>query len=110
MIVDLPAPDGPTSAVTVPGSDRKLTSCKHFLARVVRKAHVFHSTWPLMRPSVTVRPGGFVFLFLVQNFARALESGNRFRNLRADGHDLKDRSDQQAQENVERKKLSQASC
>ena len=27
MMVDLPEPDGPTSAVTVPGCDSKLTSC-----------------------------------------------------------------------------------
>ena len=27
MMVDFPEPDGPTSAVTVPGCDSKLTSC-----------------------------------------------------------------------------------
>ena len=27
MMVDLPEPDGPTSAVTVPGSERNETSC-----------------------------------------------------------------------------------
>ena len=28
MIVDFPAPEGPTSAVTVPGFDSKLTPCR----------------------------------------------------------------------------------
>ena len=27
MMVDFPEPDGPTSAVTVPGGEAKLTSC-----------------------------------------------------------------------------------
>ena len=40
MMVDLPEPDGPTSAVTVPGSERKLTSYSTCLPRLVGEADV----------------------------------------------------------------------
>ena len=40
MIVDLPEPDEPTSAVTDPGSARKLHAVQHRLLRRVSKLHM----------------------------------------------------------------------
>ena len=42
IIVDLPAPDGPTSAVTVPGADSKIDVVQNFLALVVGEVHILH--------------------------------------------------------------------
>ena len=40
MIVDLPEPDGPTSAVTVPGGDAEGDAVEHLLPLVVRELDV----------------------------------------------------------------------
>ena len=40
MIVDLPEPDEPTSAVTVPGFDSKRDSVQHRLVRLIGEAHI----------------------------------------------------------------------
>ena len=46
MMVDLPEPEGPTSAVTVPGSDAKLTSCSTGLPASYSKFTLSNSTSP----------------------------------------------------------------
>ena len=43
MMVDLPEPDGPTSAVTVSGSDWNETSCSTVFAGVVGEVHVIEN-------------------------------------------------------------------
>ena len=80
---------------------------QNFLPRIVGKADVFH-LYPPVHAIELHRPARlFIFQLLVQNFARALEAGNGLGDLRADGHDLKDGRNQQAQKNVERKKSPQ---
>ena len=58
MIVDFPAPEGPTSAVTVPGADMKRNIVQHRLPGFIGEADVFeiHSR-PRTVPIATVRRG-----------------------------------------------------
>ena len=49
MIVDFPAPDGPTSAVTVPGRDSEAHAKQHLLARVVQENPRFRKQYALPR-------------------------------------------------------------
>ena len=49
---------------------------------------------------------GFVFHFFVEDFARALEAGDGFGDLRADGDDLKNGGDQECQESAVGKPLA----
>ena len=101
MIVDLPAPDGPTRAVTVPGCDSKLDFVKDFLAGVVGKIHVFHDH----SAGDALHGDGaawiFVLFLFVQDFAGAFQAGDGFRDLRADGYDLENGSNQEAEEKIE---------
>ena len=105
-MVDFPAPDEPDQR-----GHRARRRCKnyvvqHFLARVVRETDVFHRHVSFDAVQRDGAAGGFVFLFVVQDFARALQPGDRFGDLRADRHDLKHRRDQQHQERVERQPLA----
>ncbi len=67
-----------------------------FLPRVVSKAHVFHFDQPIH----TVERHGparlIILQLLVQDFASTLEAGDGLRDLRPDGHALKDRRHQQS--------------
>ena len=45
-----------------------------------------------------MRDGNLVLRTLTQDLARALEAGQRLSQLRADGHDLNDGRDQEAEE------------
>ena len=40
MVVDLPDPDEPTRAVTVPGSERNEISRRHVVGSVIAEAHI----------------------------------------------------------------------
>jgi len=66
---------------------------QNFLPRIVGEAHVFHLYAPVHAMSFTVRPGPHPPASR-SNFARTLEAGNGLGDLRADGHDLKDRRNQ----------------
>src|SRR5882724_2838711 len=89
MMVDFPAPEGPTRAVTVPGSDVKLTSCKTSLR--VSYAKLTCS----------------IFGIFLQNFSCALQPSDGFGYLRADRHDLKNGRNQKSEEGVIREPLAQ---
>ena len=80
---------------------------QNFLPRVVSKAHVFHFYKPVHSIQSLRAPRLIIFQFLGQNFARALQTSDCLGDLRSNCHDLKDGSNQQAQENVERKKSPQ---
>ena len=97
MIVDFPEPDEPTSAVTVPGCERKLTSCSTGLPGSYAKRDIFERK---LAHDVRQRDRAariLVFGPLVQNFPRALEAGDGFGQLRADAHHLKHRRDHEGQ-------------
>ncbi len=68
---------------------------QHRFSRVVRETDIFKrntsgNAIELLRPIRT-----FVFQIFVQNFARPLQPGQRFSNLRADPNDLKHRRNEQ---------------
>src|SRR5213592_2901156 len=80
---------------------------KNFLPRVVSKADVFHLHQSVHAIDCRRASRLIIFQLLIQNFARALQTGDGLGNLRPDSHDLKDGSNKQAQKNVEREKGSQ---
>jgi hypothetical protein len=57
MMVDFPEPDGPTRAVTVPGSDRKEIPCRTGLSFSYSKKTFSNSTAPRILPISRVRSG-----------------------------------------------------
>src|SRR5437879_10657115 len=78
MTVDFPAPDGPTSAVTLPGSDWKPMSNSTGLPESYEKFTSSNTTWPRMRSSRFVRPGtsssGFSFKIRSEEHTSELQS------------------------------------
>ena len=86
--VDLPAPEGPTSAVTVPDRRGERDAVEHRLALAVREAHVLedHVAAQLAERDRAARV--VVLAPLAQQLARALEPGERLGQLRADRDDL----------------------
>ena len=97
MIVDFPDPDEPTSAVTVPGYARKLTSCSTGLPGSYAEADVVERELALDVGQRDRAARVFILGTLVEHFARALQSRDSLGQLRADAHDLKDRRHQERQ-------------
>ena len=94
MIVDLPAPEGPTSAVTVPGGRVEARRrAAPGLPGSYAKRHVLerHVAVACGR-SVTRAARVGVLGRLAQHLARALQAGQRLRELRADRHHLEHRA------------------
>ena len=99
MIVDLPDPDGPTSAVTVPGCGVEGDAVEDLLPLRRRR-----SGRPRRRPaprSDARRHGParvLVLRPLAQDLARPLEAGERLGQLGADRDDLEDGRDEEPEE------------
>ncbi len=101
MVVDLPDPEEPTSAVTVSGSASNETSWSTGFPVSYSNDTRSNSTWPLW---VRARRalGILVLARFISGFAGALESRQRLGNLGADSDHLGDRRNQEAQEYRER--------
>ena len=97
MIVDFPDPEGPTSAVTVPGSDRKLIPCSTSFAASYEKCTSANSTSTRDSLQRHRPPRVLVFLRLVQNLPRPFQPRHRLGQLRPNRHNLKHRRDQHRQ-------------
>ena len=80
---------------------------KNFLAGIVGKVHIFHDDSAVDAFHSDRAARIFVFFLFVQDFAGALEAGDGFGDLRADGDDLKHRSNQETEEKIERKPVAQ---
>ena len=67
---------------------------QHLLPLFIREAdmHRLDQTFDAVQSHGSAR--GFVFRLLVENFARALEAGDGFGDLRADSHNLKNGCDE----------------
>ena len=102
MMVDLPDPEEPTRAVTVPGSALKLDPVQHGLAVGVLERHVPKLDYPSIGPIVDRTIRILVFRVLIQHFARPLQSGEGFGDLRPDLHDLKHGRNQESKERRKR--------
>ena len=95
-MVDLPEPDDPTSAVTVPGCGDKAHVIQHRLAWLVRKVNMFKLNAAIDQSGGRcVRSGSSIFTIFTQHFACAVQSGQSFGDLRADAGNLCDRRDQE---------------
>src|SRR5206468_12238769 len=70
-------------------------------------SHVFHLYEPVYTIELHSPARLIIFQFFIQDFASALETGDSFRDLRADGNNLKNRRHKQAQKDVERKKRTE---
>ena len=79
---------------------------QYFLGRFIGKADMFDFQETVDAMHRYGAAGGFVFRLLVEDFARALEAGDGFRDLRADGNDLKNRRDEKRQEGAVGKPLA----
>jgi len=79
---------------------------QNFLPRIVGEAHVLHLDQPVHAIELHSPSRLIIFRLFVQNFARALETRDGLCDLRADGHDLKDRRHEKAQKDIEGKKRS----
>ncbi len=80
---------------------------QHFLSAFVSEAHLLHFHQAVHSLECHRAARIVVLQFFVEDFAGAFQPGNRLRDLRADGYNLKDRSNQESQENIEGKKCSQ---
>ncbi len=107
MMVDLPEPDGPTSAVTRAWFSEKRNVVKHGLAGVVGKVHVIEDDLADDRPKRGDPARILVFRTLAQNFARPLQAGQRFGELGSDSDDLEHGRDQKRQQRGERHEIAQ---
>ena len=77
MVVDLPEPEEPTSAVTVPGSATNGTSCQHDALAVVAEADVFklHATNDVCEGHGALRI--LIFLPFAQNLLTCAQARRR---------------------------------
>ena len=107
MMVDLPEPDGPTSAVTVPGGETEGNIVQHRFAGLVVEIDVLESDLAAHFADRDRAPRILILRPFAQHFARPLEAGQRFGNLRADADDLEDRRDQERQERREGDELAE---
>ena len=76
MMVDLPDPEGPTSAVTVPGLRPETHVVQHRLARLVCETDVLENNLAANLARSTVRARVLVFGTLAQYLVRAVESAS----------------------------------
>ena len=97
MMVDFPDPEGPTSAVTVPGSEREADFVQHGLAGVVLEVHVLEGDVALNRVDLAHALGVFILGPLGEHFLGAVESGERLGQLRTDADHLQHRRHQEGQ-------------
>ena len=101
MIVDLPDPDEPTSAVTVPGSRIKADSVQNgLLRRRTQTPHPQSAPCPESAASCSMPPRRLVLFQFRHDLAGAVEPGERFSQLRADIHDLKHRRNHEGEKHV----------
>ena len=99
MIVDLPEPDGPTSAVTVPGSARKRHAVQHGLAGLVREVARPRTPRPRdARRASTVRRGSASSGRSRSTSRVRSRPAERLGDLRADADHLEHGRDQEAEE------------
>ena len=109
-MVDLPEPEGPTSAVTVPGCRAEAHVEQHLLARLVGESDVRKIDFAANRARAPPCACGSLILGpLAQHFARALQAGERLGQLRADAHHLHHRRDQERQKRDEGHQVAQRS-
>ena len=96
--VDLPAPEGPTSAVTVPEAGGERDALEHRLALAVGEADVLEGHVAAELPERDRAARVVVLAPLAQQLARALEPGERLAQLRADRRDLQQRGHQEPEQ------------
>ena len=99
-MVDLPEPEEPTSAVTVPGSAAKADAVQHGLLRRVGELHILKAHRAFDGRHLHGAAGGLVLFELRHDLVRAVEAGKGLSQLRADVHDLEDRRDHEGEKHV----------
>ena len=99
-MVDLPEPEEPTSAVTLPGTARKLIPWRTRLFGLVGEFDIFKLHRALDRRHLHGSAGDLVFFEFGHDFTGTVETGERFGKLRADIHDLKDRGNHEGEKHV----------
>ena len=102
MMVDFPEPDGPISAVTVPGRDSNEMSFKHRLSGFVGEPHALEIHFAANRAKHHGAPGIFIFGPLAHHFAGAFEAGQGLGDLRPDSHHLEHRRDKESEKGDEK--------
>ena len=107
MIVDFPAPEGPTSAVTVPGVAWKETWSSTALAAVVGEANPIEHHLAGEGGDRHGPPRIGVLRPLPEHFAGPLQTGQRLGQLRPDAHHLEDRRHHERQQRREGHKPTQ---
>jgi len=98
MMVDLPEPDDPTSAVTVPRLGLESDIVQHCAAAVVAEVDMieFQFAENVLQRHCAV--GVLIFGAFLQDLLGAFQPGQRFGELGSNGNNLHDRGDQKTQE------------
>ena len=108
--VDLPAPEGPTSAVTVPEAAASETPSSTGSPSRYAKPTSSKATWPCSSAERDRAARVVVLAPLAQQLARAVQPGERLAELGADRRDLQQRRHQEAEQHRVGEERAHASC